>query len=122
MQFAELFLIEKLLALLSLHELLDENVSAGLGRLLHTDALDHALGTGLCCECCDGFLCHNLISSELFDFFVDSNFLQERVVLLALKTLGSVLLVLGGDVTGDSRNTAGLLLSALEDDLHPVSF
>ena len=53
---------------------------------------------------------------------MDGNFLQEGIVLLALKTLGSVLLVLGSDVAGNTRNTAGLLLSALEDDLHPVSF
>ena len=32
------------------------------------------------------------------------------------------LLVLGGDIPGHSRDTALLLLSALQDDLHPVSF
>ena len=117
-----LFLLEIALCLVCLYKLLSKYVSACFRRLLHADALDHALGTGLCCECCDGFLCHNLISSKLFDFLVDGNFLQEGIVLLALKTLGSVLLVLGSDVAGNTRNTAGLLLSALEDDLHPASF
>ena len=50
------------------------------------------------------------------------NLLQERIVLLELETLRRVLLVLGGDVTGHTGNAAGLLLRALEDDLHPVSF
>ena len=53
---------------------------------------------------------------------MNGDLLQEGVVLLALETLGSVLPVLGGDVTGDSGYAAGFLLGALEDDLHPVSF
>ena len=48
--------------------------------------------------------------------------LQVGIVFLPLKTVGSVLLVLGGDVAGHSGNAAFLLLGAFEDDLHPVSF
>lgn len=50
------------------------------------------------------------------------NLLEIRVVFPALETLGGVLLVLGGDVAGHSRNTARFLLSAFQDDLDPVSF
>ena len=53
---------------------------------------------------------------------MNGDFLKKRIVLPALKTVGSVLLVLGGDVTGHSGNTTFLLLGALEDYLHPVSF
>ena len=53
---------------------------------------------------------------------MNSNPLKVGIVLLALQALGSVLPVLGGDVTGDARYAASLLLGALEDDLHPVSF
>ena len=53
---------------------------------------------------------------------MDRHLLQERIVLLALEAVRGVLLVLGGDVTGHTGDTAGLLLRALEDDLHPVSF
>ena len=59
---------------------------------------------------------------ELFDFTMNSDLLEVRVVLLALETLGGVLLVLGSDVTGDARYAASLLLGTFEDDLHPVSF
>ena len=58
---AELFLtLEEVLGLLSFDELLGEDVSSGLRRLVHADALHHALGAGLRGECCDCFLCHNL--------------------------------------------------------------
>jgi len=59
---SKLFLVEEVFCFLGLDELLSENISAGLGGLVHTDALDHALSTGLGCEGCNGFLCHNLIS------------------------------------------------------------
>ena len=62
------------------------------------------------------------MSPILFDFFVDSHFLQVRVVLLQLLTFGSVLLVLGGDVTAHARNAARLLLGAFEDNLHAFIF
>ena len=52
---------------------------------------------------------------------MNGNPLQERIVLLPFKTLRGVLLILCGDVAGHSWNAAGLLLCALEDDLHPVS-
>ena len=53
---------------------------------------------------------------------MNGNPLKERIVLLPFKTLRGVLLILCGDVAGHSWNAAGLLLCALEDDLHPVSF
>ena len=53
---------EIILGLVGLDELLRENVSTGLRGLLHADALDHALGTGLGREGCNCFLCHILIS------------------------------------------------------------
>ena len=51
-----------------------------------------------------------------------SHLMEVRVILPTLKTLCCVLLVLCGDIPGDSRYSAFLLLSAFEDDLHPVSF
>ena len=53
---------------------------------------------------------------------MNSDFLEERIVLPALKTVGSVLLVLGRDVAAHSGNAALFLLCAFEDDLHPVTF
>ena len=53
---------------------------------------------------------------------MNGNPLQERIVLLPFKTLRGVLLILGSDVAGHSWNAAFLLLCALEDDLHPVTF
>ena len=53
---------------------------------------------------------------------MNSDFLEERIVLPALKTVGSVLLVLGSDVAAHSGNAALFLLCAFEDDLHPVTF
>ncbi len=53
---------------------------------------------------------------------MNSYLVKVWVILLALEAVRSILLVLRGDVTRHSRNTASLLLGALEDDLHPVSF
>jgi hypothetical protein len=61
-------------------------------------------------------------SKSLFNLTVEGYFLEVRVVLHTLQAVGGVLLVLGGDVTGHTGNTASLLLCALQDDLHPVSF
>ena len=47
---------------------------------------------------------------------------QIGIELPALEAVRVVLFVLGGDVAGNARHAAGLLLRALEDDLHPVSF
>ena len=56
----KLFLCEEILCLTLLNELLCENISASLWRLVHTDTLNHLLEcTGL--EGCDCFLCHFLI-------------------------------------------------------------
>ena len=53
---------------------------------------------------------------------MNSDLLQEGIVFPSLKTHRSVLLVLCGNVTRHSGYTALFLLSALKDDLHPVSF
>lgn len=58
----------------------------------------------------------------LFDFAVKGDTLEERVVLAALQTVGSVLLVLGGDVAGHSGHTALALFGAFQDYLHAVAF
>lgn len=96
-----------------------EHIGAGLVRLDHLDALGELL-TRAGFQCCDYFLCHR--ASLLFDFTVNGNPLEERIVLLTLQTIGGVFLVLGGDVTGHSRNAALFLFGALEDDLNSVAF
>jgi len=53
---------------------------------------------------------------------MDGHLAQIGVELLALKPFGGVLLVLGSDVPRHSGNAALLLLGALENDLHPVTF
>ena len=53
---------------------------------------------------------------------MDRDLAEVRVELLALEAVRSVLLVLGGNVTGHAGHAAGFLLRALKDDLHPVSF
>ena len=58
--------VEEILGLLGLDELLGEDIGSGLGRLLHADTLDHALGAGLGREGCNCFLCHNSDSFTLF--------------------------------------------------------
>lgn len=45
-----------------------------------------------------------------------------RIVFHPLKTFRRVLLVLGSDVPGHAWNTACLLLGALKNYLHPVTF
>ena len=59
---------------------------------------------------------------ELLYFTMNGDLLEEGIILLALETLGSVLLVLSGDIPRHSGYAAFFLLSALEDDLHPVTF
>ena len=55
----ELFLCEEFLSLVFLNELLCENISSSLWRLVHADTLNHLLEcTSL--EGCDCFLCHFL--------------------------------------------------------------
>ena len=65
-------------------------------------------------DSCFCLLCHGL-----FDFLVNSYFLQDRVVFLQLETLGRILLVLGGDVATGAGHTGGFMLRALQDHLHP---
>ena len=58
----------------------------------------------------------------LFDFLVNGDLVEIRIVFLHLETVGSVLLVLGGDIAGDTGNTALLLFGAFQNDLHSVTF
>ena len=58
----------------------------------------------------------------LLDFLVNGYLFEDSVILLQFQTLGSVLLVLGSDVTGGARHTAVLVLGALHDYLYPVAF
>ena len=74
-----------------------EDVSARLRGLDHLDYL--RVGTAVrLLERCDCFLCHCLIS--LLDFLVDSHALEDRIVLLQLKTLSGVLTILRRDIAG----------------------
>jgi len=62
-QLERLFLAsEEVLGLVSLDKLLSEDIGSGLRRLVHTDALHHALCASLSGERSNCFLCHNLIS------------------------------------------------------------
>ena len=58
----------------------------------------------------------------LLNLLVNGHAFQIRVVFLELQTLGGVLAVLGCDVTADTRNATALLLGALENDLHAITF
>jgi hypothetical protein len=58
----------------------------------------------------------------LLDFLVNSVFLQNRVVLLELEALSSILTVLRGDVTAHARHARGFVLCALHDHLDPITF
>ena len=58
----------------------------------------------------------------LLDFLVNCHFLQNRVVLLKLETLSSILTVFRGDVTAHARHARGLVLSALQNHLDPITF
>ena len=58
----------------------------------------------------------------LFDFFVNRHALEDGIVLLQLKTFGSILTVLGSDVTRSAGHAAGLVLGAFEDDLDAITF
>lgn len=119
--FEQLFFLEEFLHLVGKNDVLLEGVSIGLGRANHTDNLSVAL-TGVGFQGCNNFFCHMSLSPILFDFFMNSHFLQVRIVLLELQTFGSILFILSGDVTAHARNTTGLLLGALEDNLHSSVF
>ena len=47
--------------------------------------------------------------------------LRMGIVLLQLKTFGSIILVLGSDVTRSAGHAAGLVLGAFEDDLDAIT-
>lgn len=115
----EKLFLQVLLNFVVLNHALLKHVGTSLGR---TDHLDHLaeIATFTSLERCNYFLCH--ILNVLFNFFVNSYFLQVRVVLLELQTLGCVLAVLGGNVARHSGNTTCLLLSAFEDNLNAISF
>jgi hypothetical protein len=63
-----------------------------------------------------------VVDVGLLDFFMNGYLFEDSVVFLQLQTLGSVLLVLGGDVTGGAGHTAVLVLGALHYYLYPVAF
>ena len=50
------------------------------------------------------------------------NFFQNRIVLLQLETLGSVLPVLGGNVAGSAGHATIFVLCALHDYLYAIAF
>ena len=53
---------------------------------------------------------------------MQSNFFQNGIVLLQLKTLSSIFPVLGGDVAGCTRHATVFVLSALHDYLDAITF
>ena len=112
-------LFEEFLDLVVGNDAFLEHVSTGLVRLDHLDALRKVL-TRAGFQCCDYFLCHR--ASKLFNFTVNGDLLQERIVLFTLQTVGGVLFVFRRDVTGHSRNSALFLFGAFENDLNPVAF
>jgi len=96
-----------------------EDVCTGFVGFHHFDTFGELFArTGF--QRCDYFLCH--IALKLFDFTMNGHLLQERVVFLALQTVGGVFLVLGRDVAGHSRNTASFLFRAFENHLYSVTF
>jgi hypothetical protein len=63
-----------------------------------------------------------VVPRGLFDFLVNRHLFEDRIVLLELKTLGSVLFVLGGDVTAGAGLARGLMLGTLHNHLNAVPF
>ena len=114
-----LLFLKKILLRPLFNELFGEHVCSGLGRSVHTDAFNHALRTLLCSKCCYRLLCHNL---KLFDFPMNCNLVEVRIILLKFHTTGGVLPILGGDIPGHSGNPTRLLFSALKYNLHPITF
>jgi len=114
-----ILLTQEFLDLVLVYDGLLEGVSTCFGAPYGLDHFCPVLG--LSCsllvfglDSCFCLLCHGL-----FDFLVNSYFLQDRVVFLQLETLGRVLLVLGGDVTAGTGHTGVFVLRALQDHLHP---
>lgn len=99
-------LIKDVRALFGLHHLDDLGIAAAIG-------LTRLQG-------CDCFFCHG--ASVLFDFLVNRHALENRIILLQLKTLGGILSVLGGDVTGGAGEATLLHFSAFENHLYSVAF
>ena len=117
--FNRLFLEEILYFLIGYH-LLIEDVSTCLGALNH---LDHFCISATILrsfvEGSNGFLCHILL---LFNFFVNSHFLEDGVVFLQLHTLRCVLAVFGRHIATCAWQTAILHLGALKNHLHSIAF
>lgn len=59
---------------------------------------------------------------QLLDLFMSCYSLQDRIVLLKLDPVRSILLVLGGNIPRCSGHTAVLVLGALKDHLDSVAF
>lgn len=121
-----LLLSEEILDLVLVHHNLLVGVLTGDGIL---DWLNHLYkipsGSGIVSPL--GYLgvfgnfCHWMMIL-LLDFFVNSHFLQDRVVLLEFKPVRGILTVLLGHITGCAGKTGCFMLGTLEDDLEPVTF
>jgi hypothetical protein len=118
---------QEILDVIVVNDLFLEGISTCLGRFHHLDHLGKVFSfTAL--ECRNYFLCHGRIflcaagALQLLDLLVSGYLLEDRVVLLQLYPVRTVLLVLGGDIPGCSMHTAVLVLGALEDHLDSVTF
>jgi len=109
---------EEILYLLVGNDLGLEGVCAGLVGFHHLNTLRECF-TGSGFQRCDYFLCHG---SSLFNFSVNGYPLENRIVLLALHSVGRVFLVLGRDVPRHAGQTAFLLFRAFENHLDPIAF
>ena len=58
----------------------------------------------------------------LLDLFMNGHLPKDGVVFLQLHTLGRILPVLGGDVTGSTRLACCLVFGTLQDHLNAVPF
>ena len=63
-----------------------------------------------------------MVLQFLLDFLVNRHALENRIVLLQLEALGSVLSVLRGDVTRGAGEAALLHFSAFENHLDSIAF
>lgn len=114
-----LFLLgEKVFHLVVGDDALFEDVCTGFVGFHHFDTFGELFArTGF--QRCDYFLCHG---SSLFNFSVNGYPLENRIVLLALHSVGRVFLVLGRDVPRHAGQTAFLLFRAFENHLDPIAF
>ncbi len=96
-----------------------ESVSATFWRFHHLNNLGVVFTTtGL--QGCNYLLSHGI--SVLFDFFVYSHTLQDRVVLLLFQPVRRVFAIFCGDIAASAGKTGLLVLCALHDHLNSVAF